>query len=101
MINSNLQEIFNEVKGGNNLGEPITVVGATKFQPVEFINEAITCGLKDIGENKAQEFRDKFDSVLPVNYHFFGTLQKNKVKYLIADSLAVSSLNLKLGDLKC
>lgn len=93
MINNNLQEIFNEVKGGNNLGEPITVVGATKFQPVELINEAITCGLKDIGENKAQEFRDKFDSVLPVNYHFFGTLQKNKVKYLIGKAYLIQSVD--------
>ena len=93
MIKSNLEQIFNEVKGGNNLGEPITVVGATKFQPVELINEAIKCGLKDIGENRAQEFRDKFDSVLPVNYHFFGTLQKNKVKYLIGKSYLIQSVD--------
>ena len=93
MIKSNLEQIFNEVKGGNNLGEPITVVGATKFQPVELINEAIKCGLKDIGENRAQEFRDKFDSVLPVNYHFFGSLQKNKVKYLIGKSYLIQSVD--------
>lgn len=93
MIKSNLQTIFNEIKNGNNLGEPITVVGATKFQPVELINEAIENGLKDIGENKAQEFRDKFDSVLPVNYHFFGTLQKNKVKYLIAKCYLIQSVD--------
>ena len=93
MIKSNLQTIFNEIKSGNNLGEPITVVGATKFQPVELINEAIENGLKDIGENKAQEFRDKFDSVLPVNYHFFGTLQKNKVKYLIGKCYLIQSVD--------
>lgn len=93
MIKSNLEQIFNEVKGGNNLGEPITVVGATKFQPVELINEAISAGLNDIGENKAQEFRDKFDSVLPVNYHFFGTLQKNKVKYLIGKVYLIQSVD--------
>ena len=93
MIKSNLQTIFNEIKNGNNLGEPITVVGATKFQPVELINEAIENGLKDIGENKAQEFRDKFDSVLPVNYHFFGTLQKNKVKYLIGKCYLIQSVD--------
>ncbi len=93
MIKDNLQAIFEEVKNGNNLGEPITVVGATKFQPVELINEAIEGGLKDIGENKAQEFRDKFDSVLPVNYHFFGTLQKNKVKYLIGKCYLIQSVD--------
>ena len=93
MIKESLQTIFEEVKNGNNLGEPITVVGATKFQPVELINEAIENGLKDIGENKAQEFRDKFDSVLPVNYHFFGTLQKNKVKYLIGKCYLIQSVD--------
>ena len=93
MIKESLQSIFNELKNGNNLGEPITLVGATKFQPVELINEAIESGLKDIGENKAQEFRDKFDSVLPVNYHFFGTLQKNKVKYLIGKCYLIQSVD--------
>ena len=93
MIKESLQSIFNELKNGNNLGEPITLVGATKFQPVELINEAIESGLKDVGENKAQEFRDKFDSVLPVNYHFFGTLQKNKVKYLIGKCYLIQSVD--------
>lgn len=93
MIKESLQSIFNELKNGNNLGEPITLVGATKFQPVELINEAIESGLKDVGENKAQEFRDKFDSVLPVNYHFFGTLQKNKVKYLIGKCHLIQSVD--------
>ena len=93
MIKESLQTIFNELKNGNNLGEPITVVGATKFQPVELINEAIESGLNDIGENKAQEFRDKVDSVLPVNYHFFGTLQKNKVKYLIGKCHLIQSVD--------
>ena len=73
MIKSNLQTIFNEVSNGNN--------------------EAISCGLKDIGENKAQEFRDKFDGVLPVNYHFFGRLQKNKIKYLVGKVYLIHSVD--------
>ncbi len=93
MIKSNLQTIFNKVSNGNCFNEPITVVGATKFQPLDKINEAISCGLKDIGENKAQEFRDKFDGVLPVNYHFFGRLQKNKIKYLIGKAYLIHSVD--------
>ena len=76
-----LNKIFNEIKNGNNLGEKITLVGATKFVEVDRINKAISLGLTDVGENKAQEFRDKFDCLLPCNYHFFGRLQKNKIKY--------------------
>ena len=93
MIADNVKEILSEISGGNNLGEPITLVGATKFQPVEAINEAISAGLKDVGENKAQEFRDKEPFLLPVNYHFFGRLQKNKVKYLIGKCYLIQSVD--------
>ena len=93
MIKDNLQSIFNEIKCGNNLGEKITLVGATKFVSVDNINEAIDNGLTDIGENKAQEFRDKFDLVKKVNYHFFGRLQKNKVKYLIGKVYLIHSVD--------
>ena len=94
MIKNNVQNILNEIKKGNNLGEQVTLVGATKFVSVDNINEAILAGLKDIGENKAQEFRDKFDSVIkPVNYHFFGRLQKNKIKYLIGKVYLIHSVD--------
>ena len=88
-----LNEIFNEIKNGNNLGEKITLVGATKFVDVERINKAISLGLTDVGENKAQEFRDKYDSLLPCNYHFFGRLQKNKVKYLVGKAFLIHSVD--------
>ena len=93
MIKENLLEIFKEIENGNNLGEKITLVGATKFVDVERINQAISCGLQDVGENKAQEFRDKFDSLLPCNYHFFGTLQSNKIKYLIGKVYLIHSVD--------
>ena len=88
-----LNEIFNEIKNGNNLGEKITLVGATKFVDVERINKAINLGLTDVGENKAQEFRDKFDKLLPCNYHFFGRLQKNKIKYLVGKVFLIHSVD--------
>ncbi len=93
MIKENLQTILNEIKNGNNLGEKVTLVGATKFVSVENINEAIDNGLCDIGENKAQEFRDKFNLVHKVNYHFFGRLQSNKIKYLIGKVHLIHSVD--------
>lgn len=93
MIKDNLQLILNEIKGGNNLGETVTLVGATKFVPAKNINIAIDNGLNDIGENKAQEFRDKFDLVHKVNYHFFGRLQSNKIKYLIGKVYLIHSVD--------
>ena len=93
MIENQVKQILKEIENGNNFGEPITLVGATKYVSVENINEGIKAGLKDIGENKPQEFRDKFTEVLPVNYHFFGRLQKNKVKYLIGKTCLIHSVD--------
>lgn len=93
-MEQNLKQIFNEIENGNPYGEKVTLVGATKFVPVEVINRAIAVGLKDISENRAQEFKDKFPLVTqPVNYHFIGTLQKNKVKYLIGKCYLIQSVD--------
>ena len=94
MVKENLQTILEEIKNGNPYGEKVTLVGATKFMPVELINEAIDNGLLDIAENRAQEFKDKFPLVhKPVNYHFIGHLQKNKVKYLIGKCHLIQSVD--------
>ena len=93
MIKDNLEKIFSEISSGNNLGEPITLMGATKFVAVEKINEAIELSLSHIGENKAQEFRDKFDFYAPSYKHFIGKLQANKLKYLVAKADCIDSVD--------
>ena len=90
---TNLQNLLKEIENGNNLGEKITLVGATKFVAVEDINFALENGLTDVGENKAQEFRDKFALVKPCNYHFIGTIQTNKIKYLIGKASLIESVS--------
>ena len=83
MNKNKLKEILEFAKQGNKFGEEITVVGATKYQAVEVINEAIDLGLENIGENKADEFRDKYAFYGNAKKHFIGHLQTNKIKYLI------------------
>lgn len=41
--------------------EDITFLAATKTVPAEVINHAIGCGLRFIGENRVQEFMDKYE----------------------------------------
>ena len=84
MIEENLKKLLEELPQTNPFGEKITLVGAVKLQPPEAINRAICGGLRDIGDNHVQEFKEKFDLIEgnPVR-HFIGHLQTNKVKYLI------------------
>ena len=73
--------------------EDIKLIAVTKTYPIEAMNEAIRLGITDIGENKPQEIRDKFDNVSPVNWHLIGHLQTNKVKYIIDRCTLVHSVD--------
>ena len=77
----------------------VTLIAVTKTHPPEMMNEAIRLGITDIGENKPQEVRDKFDKVLPVRWHLIGHLQTNKVKYVIDRCVMIHSVDsIKLMD---
>lgn len=75
----------------------VTLIGVTKVFPVEYAEAAAVSGLKDLGENRVQELVPKverFSSLdLDVNWHLIGTLQKNKVKYIIGKTHLIHSVN--------
>ena len=50
------------VRSGRS-GDDVLLVAVTKLHSADEINEAIDCGITDIGENKVQEIMDKFDHV--------------------------------------
>lgn len=93
MIEENVKKLLAELETGNPFGEKITLVAATKTRTAEEINRAIEAGISDIGENRVQEFRDKFDAVVGGNRHFIGHLQTNKVKYLIGKTYLYHSVD--------
>lgn len=93
MIEQNVKNILKELQGGNAFGEKVTLVAATKTRTAEEINRAIRAGVTDVGENRVQEFRDKFDAVQGGNRHFIGHLQTNKVKYLIGKTYLYHSVD--------
>ena len=67
------------------LRPPVTLVAVSKSQPTEAIREAYASGQRDFGENYVQEWREKAEALagLPgLTWHFIGSLQTNKVKYL-------------------
>lgn len=84
MIEQNVKNLLAEIPETNPFGEKITLVAAVKTRTAEEINRAICAGVMDIGDNHAQEFKDKYDEIKgnPVR-HFIGHLQTNKIKYLL------------------
>ena len=75
----------------------VTLIGVTKVFPVEYAEAAAMSGLKDLGENRVQELVPKierFSSLgIDANWHLIGTLQKNKVKYIIGKNYLIHSVN--------
>jgi pyridoxal phosphate enzyme (YggS family) len=64
----------------------VTLIAVSKTQPAEAIREAYAAGQRHFGENYAQEWREKAEALadLPeLTWHFIGSLQTNKVKYLV------------------
>lgn len=83
-------------RSGRDLSD-IRIVLATKTQSAERINYAAQCGITEIGENRVQELLDKYESLDRENLkiHFIGTLQTNKVKYIIDKVCLIHSVNSK------
>ncbi|MBQ4429297.1 MAG: YggS family pyridoxal phosphate-dependent enzyme [Clostridia bacterium] len=93
------QEIMNGIaeaadRAGRSAGE-IRLVGATKFKSPEQIRPVIEAGLCEVGENRAQEFNEKYDFFMEcgVKTHFIGALQTNKAKYLVGRAALIQSVD--------
>ncbi len=86
-IADNLQQINQRINracqaAGRDPGT-VRLVAVSKVKPAEQIEEAFHAGQTLFGESYVQEFRDKSPLVkAPVEWHFIGGLQSNKVKYL-------------------
>lgn len=98
MIADNLARIREKIAfrceiSGRNVDE-INLIAVSKYFGTETIEEAILAGLKDFGENKAQELNLKFEKLGDkVTWHFIGTLQKNKVKYAVKSAEFIHSVD--------
>ncbi len=73
----------------------ITLLAAVKYTDVEHINYLHSLGVNDIGENRVQQLLEHWESLNRQNLrvHFIGTLQKNKVKYIIDKVSMIHSLD--------
>ncbi|MBO4381698.1 MAG: YggS family pyridoxal phosphate-dependent enzyme [Bacteroidales bacterium] len=74
-------EKYREIK--QSLPENVRLIAVSKFKPASDIKMLYDEGQRAFGENKAQEMKAKHE-VLPqdIEWHFIGTLQTNKIKYI-------------------
>lgn len=78
----------------------VRIMAVTKTVAPEAVNHAVSLGLDLLGENRVQEYlskKDIYDQSAEV--HFIGSLQTNKVKYIIDSVSMIHSVDsLKLGE---
>ncbi|HXV19907.1 MAG TPA: YggS family pyridoxal phosphate-dependent enzyme [Desulfuromonadales bacterium] len=61
----------------------VRLVAVSKTHPATLVEEAAAAGQRLFGESYVQEFVAKAEAVqAPVEWHFIGALQSNKIKYL-------------------
>lgn len=98
MIKENLKEVEARIAGacervGRDPNE-VTLIAVSKTKPVEMLQEAYEEGVREFGENKPQEMRDKYPC-LPsdIHWHMIGHLQRNKIKYIIDKACMIHSVD--------
>ena len=96
-IAKNIEEIKERIdaaaKRSGRSGGDVLLLAVTKTVDLERIREAVDAGLTELGENRVQEMMSKYDEIgKKVDWHLIGTLQKNKVKYIINKVKLVHSL---------
>ncbi|MBQ8003916.1 MAG: YggS family pyridoxal phosphate-dependent enzyme, partial [Oscillospiraceae bacterium] len=98
-ISENIQNIRREIDEAARLtgrtGTDITLVAATKMNEATRVCEAVAAGIDACGENRVQELLEKYEqgAYTGAPLHFIGTLQTNKVKYIVGKVDLIQSVN--------
>lgn len=98
MLKENLTAVEERIReacmrSGRSIDE-VKLIAVSKTKPVPMLQEVYDAGMRDFGENKPQEIRDKYPQ-LPedIRWHMIGNLQKNKIKYVIERACMIHSVD--------
>ena len=80
------KKMINKLKNMN-----VNIVAVSKYHSKEEIDAVAKEGLITFGENRVQEFLEKYDP--KYKWHIIGHLQTNKVKYIIGKVEMIESLD--------
>jgi PLP dependent protein len=76
--------------------ESVRLIAVSKKHPPEAIREAYALGLRDFGENYAQELQEKAASLSDLKdlrFHFIGHLQSNKAKLIAEAACSIQTVD--------
>ncbi|MGE5402178.1 MAG: YggS family pyridoxal phosphate-dependent enzyme [Ignavibacteriales bacterium] len=74
--------------------EEVRIIAVSKNTGLQLITQALASGIHDLGENKAQEMSEKMHLLEgPINWHFLGHLQRNKVKTVVGAAYCIHSVD--------
>jgi hypothetical protein len=89
MIAENLRRVEERIgvacRAAGRVRSEVAVVAVCKTFPVESVREAAAAGLTDFGENRFQEAETKIAELRgqPMNWHFLGQIQTNKLNRIL------------------
>jgi len=97
-IKSNISKIEKRINDSCKVSDrnkkDVKLIAVTKTVDIDAVNEAIECGITDVGENKPQELARKHEVIGDrVKWHLIGSLQTNKVKYIIDKVYMIHSID--------
>ena len=84
----NLNQLITKVEGARlRISEHhiVKIIGISKYSTSTDVKTLYEAGQRAFGENKVQDLKQKMEELdeLPIEWHFVGTLQKNKINNLI------------------
>ena len=73
--------------------DDIRIIGVTKTHPPDVAQEAVSLGVRDLGENRVEEFLAKREFVEGASWHFIGKLQSRKATDLVGTGAVIHSVD--------
>lgn len=75
--------------------DEVDLIAAVKYATDEELAALLALGITDVGENRVQQLLAHYPAYegRDVRVHFIGTLQKNKIKYIIDKVYAIHSVD--------
>jgi PLP dependent protein len=81
-IAANLEHVRARIAASGRDPSTVKIIAVTKGFGPEVVEAAVAAGLRDIGENYAQEVVAKAEALAGARVHFIGRLQSNKIRVL-------------------